>query len=694
VLLGTGDGLFQPAIRYTTGASPHRVIVTNIAADNIPDLAVAAAGNSRVDVLEGAGDGTFRAAGALTVGAYPVALEAADMNGDGITDLVTADYDGRSITVLLGRGGRVFGKVQTMLSVIPDWLAVADINGDGLKDVIVTSERSGAVAILLGTGDGRLQEPVLLNTGRGPARVSAGDLNKDGRPDLVVSNMEEGTLSVLLNESQPVARPTAPEPLSPVANAVITQNDPGIGCQLHDVVGYGYRIRFRWSPATSERGIAGYELMAQNLSAGAVLVNASATGAEYDYTRCNAYTIATGLEGWSWRVRAKDGDGNYSVWSAAATFRFGACKFPDGRACGEAPRPNFTTQGRLAVVRSRHTATLLPGGKVLLAGGVNYNTRKLLELNSAELYDPVAGATVGTATLRAGRASHTATLLNDGRVLIAGGGSASSSPDGNLVPLASAEIYNASTGAFDVAGAMTTARINHTATLLQNGKVLIIGGGGAANSNSTLSAELFDPATGQFVSTGALNYGRRYHTATLLPSGQVLIMGGGSASCELYDPATGRFRNYGTLLSDRSLHTATLLPQGQILLTGGVDTQWRQLASAELFDLASVSSRLTSAMSTPRSEHSATLLRGGAVLIAGGFTQTPTATTASAELYNPTARSFASTPAMKDARAQHTATLVADGAVLLTGGVKGDENAGYSWLNSVELYLPALTGLN
>ena len=170
-------------------------------------------------------------------------------------------------------------------------------------------------------------------------------------------------------------------------------------------------------------------------------------------------------------------------------------------------------------------------------------------------------------------------------------------------------------------GSMGTARTGHTATLLQSGKVLVAGG--SDGSVYLSSAELYDPATGTWTSTGSLADARGNHTATLLPSGKVLVAGGlGSgftylSSTELYDPASGMWTATGSLGTARWGHTATLLPSGKVLVAGGFNAG--SLSSAELYDPASGTWTATGSMSTPRYGHTATLLPSGKVLVAGGI---------------------------------------------------------------------------
>jgi hypothetical protein len=310
----------------------------------------------------------------------------------------------------------------------------------------------------------------------------------------------------------------------------------------------------------------------------------------------------------------------------------------------------FTATGPMATARGFDTATLLTDGRVLFAGGSRTNwLDKGPFFASAELYDPQTATFIPTGSMSTGRNLHTATLLLDGRVLITGGN------DAFEHSLDSAELFDPTTGTFSAAHSMATARGFHSATLLSDGRVLIAGGGSAgwAPGHFVASAEIYDPTTGKFTATNSMTTERALHTATLLADGRVLITGGfnnynnGSTSltsAELFDPATGTFSATGSMADGRTFDTATLLTDGRVLVTAGVRNGWDYvnfLASAEIYDPVTGTFSPTGPMPDRLCSQSATLLSDGRVLIAGGTNGS--IDFASAELFDPTTGTFTPT---------------------------------------------------
>ena len=300
----------------------------------------------------------------------------------------------------------------------------------------------------------------------------------------------------------------------------------------------------------------------------------------------------------------------------------------------------FLPTGNLVYAREFHTATLLADGTVLVAGGGKYEAYCTAGIDFAELYDPVAGSFALTSPMMDRRYGQTSTLLQNGKVLITGGFSFDKSAcfdGGTSPPLISAELYDPSSGSFAPTGSMSEARGLHTATLLPTGKVLIVGGG----------------------NTGG---------------GRPPFAGDGSATAEVYDPATGTFTPTGNMSTARIGQTATLLLDGRVLIAGGITSgsSGTPLATAELYDPITGAFTAAATMTAPRAGHTATLLPDGKVLVTGGFTDSLGSNgvgTDTAEIYDPAKATFRPTnKPMVEGRWAHTAMLLPDGTVLIVGG--------------------------
>jgi N-acetylneuraminic acid mutarotase len=336
--------------------------------------------------------------------------------------------------------------------------------------------------------------------------------------------------------------------------------------------------------------------------------------------------------------------------------------------------PLWMTVGSMNFARRNHTATLLKNGKVLVAGGGNTNL-----LASTELYDPVTTVWTVAAPMNTLRQNHTATLLKNGNVLVVGG-------QGSSGYLATAELYDPLSNLWTPAGSTSATRASHTATLLNDGRVLVAGG---SNGAHVANADLYDSTMNTWSTAAMLNSPRASHTAALLNDGKVLVVAGTGpvgflSTSELYDPSSNVWTQAAKLsTSYRARHAMVSDGNGKVLVTAGqTNGTTIPLNSAEIYD--SVNNLWSSAgfLITGRSSHTATTLIDGRVLVAGG-TGTPNVYLASAELYDPGTNMWTATGSMATARYQHTATRLVGGKVLIVGGSDGTVA-----LNSTELYTP------
>jgi len=351
--------------------------------------------------------------------------------------------------------------------------------------------------------------------------------------------------------------------------------------------------------------------------------------------------------------------------------------------------------GSVAVARSSgHAAVGLPDGRVLVVGG----WRGFGPVGSAELWDPVTGSFTPTGTLDPARNHASATLLQGGRVLVAGGYAGQYEYSSNAVTRA--DLWDPATGSFTETGSLVVARAGHSATLLPDGRVLVTGDG---------PMEVWDPATGTFSQVGPVVEG----PAVQLPDGRILGVTGESVVA--WEPGSAIASEVGLLLEARTSHSATLLPGGRVLViggrahpgtgeTGGIIDDGRfqvvaqggsppsRLASAELWDPTTGLFTPAGSLARGRIGHTATVLPDGRVLILGGegivdivwnrgYRDFP-----GAELWDPITATFSAAASLVESRADHSAILLADGRVLVLGG-EGTEDPD-SFLRSVEIYDP------
>ncbi len=333
-----------------------------------------------------------------------------------------------------------------------------------------------------------------------------------------------------------------------------------------------------------------------------------------------------------------------------------------------------------------HTSTLLPNGKVLIAGGFGGSGTEGNPFRTSELYDPRTRSFSPAADMSIGRSGHTATLLRNGKVLMVGGWT------GRYQNWRSAELYDPATNKFTATGDLVIERAGSTATLLADGRVLIAGGVNR-EENALASAEIYDPATGKFTLTGNMSDPRGAHTATALNDGKILITGGGSGhypsqtvyrSAEIFDPATGKFTPAGQMTLARHKHAAILLSSGRVLILGGSDNRdWHgEYASAEIYDPARGSFAPAGEMATPRFKilSAVALLSNGKVLIAGGGNF--------AEVYDESKGTFRKVEGTLGSARFFTSAISLPGSQALISGGYADSGHGLPSTSAAWLYQP------
>ena len=333
------------------------------------------------------------------------------------------------------------------------------------------------------------------------------------------------------------------------------------------------------------------------------------------------------------------------------------------------------------------TVTPLPDGQLLVAGGRGLHGPVRAE---GQRYDPVSGTFSPAGTLATPRYAHTASLLPDGGVLIAGGDDFSGAPDPYRPALATSERWDPTARAFRPGPALTVPRFHHVATTLADGRIFLSGGlqiAGSTGFGASPNTEVYDPATGTFIAGPRMvEMGRWLHTATLLADGRVLLVGGRATNCtthcpvtalasaELYDPAAGTFTATGSLGIARYRHTATRLADGRVLILGGETTEdlgtgTDQVHQAEIYDPAT-GTFAPFALTLPRGTHTATPLGDGRILLMGGERLSGVPTT-STELLDPLTGRLTPGPELAETHLRAHALRLPSGEVLLLGGSNG-----------------------
>ncbi|MBN2499334.1 MAG: Ig-like domain repeat protein [Anaerolineales bacterium] len=359
----------------------------------------------------------------------------------------------------------------------------------------------------------------------------------------------------------------------------------------------------------------------------------------------------------------------------------------DGTATAEIYDPvsgAWALTGEMNDDRYTYTASLLDNGLVVVAGGYSTSSGENI-LDKVEVFDPAAGTWRETAELSVVRMIHQAVVL-DGELLVIGGYS-----DPYITN--TAELFDVSTETWSIIGSTSFSVWEHTATLLSDGRILVAGGreyGPLGDSEYYPFANIVDPVTNLTTLVGDMVVARGIHTATLLDDGRVLVVGGlgnsgdlAGGSAEVFDPATKTWTEVGSLSNGRYGHTATRLLDGRVLVAGGSSGA----DSTEIFDPTSNTWSAGDSMHTPRSNHTATLLPDGRVLVAGGANQL-TGATDSAEIYDPDTNTWLVAESLNMGRDYHAAILLNDGRVLVAGG----EVNGYGETGDTEIFDP-VTGL-
>lgn len=329
----------------------------------------------------------------------------------------------------------------------------------------------------------------------------------------------------------------------------------------------------------------------------------------------------------------------------------------------------WSKTGSMNIQRAYHKSILLNDGRVLVSGGANYINWESNYLASCEIYDPITEQWSLTDPLPIRRYFHTMTLLKDGRVLVTGGAYSQSGEP--FTQLKSCAIYDPLTNHWIPVRNINYPRSGHTATLLKDGRVLVVGGNVSTSPTSDYfykSCEIYDPLIDQWKIVDSLKYPRTHHSAALLPDGRVLIISGHYAvsypnitylkSCEVYDPINNIWTETDSIKLPQSGNSLVMLADGNIFISGG----YYQNKYCQLFLTSLMTWSFLGSMSVGRDNHTATVLSNGKILIVGG------PNVKNCEVFDPYLKTFSTTDSLPYDLFGHSAILLDNGKILVSGG--------------------------
>ncbi len=340
--------------------------------------------------------------------------------------------------------------------------------------------------------------------------------------------------------------------------------------------------------------------------------------------------------------------------------------------------PGFELAGRMSQGRWGLTATLLGDGEVVIVGGQERISFRRNAPKEAEVLSRGGSEWVKTEPLDFERTFHTATLLDDGRLLVAGGSGREivddERPFWSRQDLATVEIYDPGSGQWSAASSMRIARQGARAALLRDGRVLVIGG--ASGFSVIGDAELYDSSSDRWERAASMSVPRRFHTATLLADGRVLVVGGEAtetaySSAEVYDPETDSWTATADMARPRSGHAALLLEDGRVMVVGGSDLGLSEAlgpeTTAEVYDPVDGSWTVVATGLQPRRGHEMATISGGRVLVIGGEDLVGLPVTM-IEIYDLASGQWGFAGSLPDGRSQLALVEMPDGTVLIVGG--------------------------